>query len=84
MLLALAAQPAPGLIVAAALFLAGVHAGQRLLAALAVLAGVLYVGEYYYRLETTLLDKSMLLAASGLVLLCLRQGLVGSRRGAGG
>lgn len=82
LVLALASQPAPGLIVAAALFLACFHGGQRLLGALAVLAAVLYVGEYYYRLETTLLNKSMLLAASGLVLLGLRQGLVGHRRGA--
>lgn len=84
LLLALASQPAPGLIVAATLFLVCFHGGQRLLAALAVLAAVLYVGEYYYRLDTTLLDKSMLLAGSGLVLLGLRQGLVGSRRGVGG
>ncbi len=71
--LALAAQPAPGLIVAAALFLAGVHAGHRLLAAVAAVAAVLYLGEYYYRLDTTLALKSALLAASGLVLLGLRR-----------
>lgn len=75
LLLALASQPAPGLIVAAALFLACFHAAHRLLAAAAVAAAVLYLGEYYYRLETTLMMKSALLAASGLVLLGLRLSL---------
>jgi hypothetical protein len=78
LLLALASQPAPGLIVAATLFLACFHAGHRLLAAVAVAAAVLYVGEYYYRLEITLMMKSALLAASGLVLLGLRWSLGGA------
>jgi hypothetical protein len=78
LLLVLASQPAPGLIVAATLFLACFHAAHRLLAAVAVAAAVLYVGEYYYRLETTLMLKSALLAASGLVLLGLRWSLGGA------
>ncbi len=70
--LALLSQPAPGLLVAAALALACLQGGHRGLAALALAAAAAYVGEYYWRLDLSLLGKSALLAASGVVLLLLR------------
>lgn len=70
--LALLSQPAPGLLVAASLFLACFHSGHRGFAALALIAAVAYVGDYYYRLDSSLLLKSGLMAVSGLLLLALR------------
>ena len=71
--LAVLSQPAPGLLVAASLFLACFRGGHRGFAALALIAAVAYVGDHYYRLDTSLLMKSGLMAASGLVLLALRR-----------
>ena len=75
LVLAIVSQPAPGLLVAASLALACVHGGHRGFAALALAAAVAYVGEYYYRLDTTLLMKSALMVISGGVLLALRHAL---------
>lgn len=75
LVLAIVSQPAPGLLVAGSLALACVHGGHRGFAALALAAAVAYVGEYYYRLDTTLLVKSALMAISGGVLLALRHAL---------
>ena len=75
LVLAIVSQPAPGLLVAASLALACVHGGHRGFAALALAAAVAYVGEYYYRLDTTLLVKSALMVISGGVLLALRHAL---------
>ncbi|HHW63923.1 MAG TPA: DUF4401 domain-containing protein [Rhodocyclaceae bacterium] len=75
LVLAILSQPAPGLLVAASLALACFHGGHRSFAALALAAAVAYVGEYYYRLDTSLLVKSALMAISGGVLLALRQAL---------
>jgi len=69
---ALAAAQAPGLIVSAAIAVAAFHACHRPWVALALVAALLYLGEFYYSLQTTLLVKSMALAATGLVLLVLR------------
>lgn len=66
---------APGLIVAMAVFIAAFHASQRTLAAFALVAGVLHVGEFYYLLDISLLHKSALLALGGMALLALRGGL---------
>jgi hypothetical protein len=63
---------APGLIVAAGVFAAAFHAGQRTLVRFALLAVVLYVGEFYYLLDASLLHKSALLALGGAALLVLR------------
>ena len=63
---------APGLIVATGVFIAAFHASQRTLAAFALLAAVLYVGEFYYLLDLSLLHKSGLLALGGAALLVLR------------
>lgn len=65
-------QAAPGLIVAMGVFVVAFHASQRTLGAFALLAGVLYIGEFYYLLDISLLHKSGLLALSGLALLALR------------
>lgn len=74
--LALASHQSPGLAVCAALFLAAFHAAHRGWAMLALLGTVVYLGVFYYSLSTTLLMKSMLLAASGLLLLALRAGML--------
>lgn len=71
----LAFQAAPGLIVAAIVFLAAFQASQRTLAAFALLAAVLYVGEFYYLMDVSLLHKSGLLALGGVALLAVRSGL---------
>lgn len=75
LVLAIVSQPAPGLLVASSLALACFRGGHRGFAALALAAVVAYVGEYYYRLDTTLLVKSVLMAISGAVLLALRHAL---------
>ena len=75
LVLAIVSQPAPGLLVAGTLALACVHGGHRGFAALGLAAAVAYVGEYYYRLDTTLLVKSALMVISGGVLLALRHAL---------
>ena len=75
LVLAIVSQPAPGLLVASSLALACFRGGHRGFAALALAAAVAYVGEYYYRLDTTLLVKSALMAISGVVLLALRHAL---------
>jgi len=72
MLLALAAWPAPGLVVAATLLLAAFHACHRPWTLLALAFAALYLGELYYSLHATLLVKSIALAASGALLLVLR------------
>lgn len=73
--LAFMARFAPGLIFAASLFLAAFHACHRPWASLALAAAILYLGEYYYSLQATLLLKAGALAACGLLLLALRQWL---------
>ena len=75
LLLAIVSQPAPGLLVAGSQGRGSKKAGHRGFAALALAAAVAYVGEYYYRLDTTLLVKSALMAISGVVLLALRHAL---------
>jgi uncharacterized membrane-anchored protein len=81
LVLAIVSQPAPGLLVAGSLALACVHGGHRGFAALALAAAVAYVGEYYWRLDTSLLVKSALMAISGGVLLALRHALSGAAFG---
>jgi uncharacterized membrane protein len=68
-LFGLLALPAPGLASAMLVLLLGFAAGSRLLAALGILALLGFVGHYYYSLHATLLEKSGLLALTGLVLL---------------
>ena len=72
LLWALVFHTAPGLIVAVGLFMAAFQASQRTLAGFALLAAVLYVGEFYYLLDVSLLHKSVLLVLGGAALLALR------------
>lgn len=80
-LFVVAAWRAPGLIASAAVLLAVFHACHRAWAALALLAALLYLGEFYYSLHATLLVKSGALAATGLLLLGLRHALASRGRG---
>jgi hypothetical protein len=68
----LAAWRAPGLIVCAAVLLAVFRACHRPWVVMVLLAALLYLGRFYYDLDSTLLEKSMSLAATGLLLLGLR------------
>lgn len=77
---ALAAWSAPGLVVSGAILLAVFHACHRPWIALSLVAAIVYLGRFYYSLETTLLLKSGALAATGLVLLGLHFGLRRWRR----
>ncbi|NMG30737.1 DUF4401 domain-containing protein [Aromatoleum evansii] len=72
LLFALAAHPAPGLLVAVAVLLAVFHASHRPWIAMTLVFATLYLGELYYSLQDTLLVKSIALIASGAVLLALR------------
>lgn len=63
---------APGLLVAAALGLAVFHACERFWMVLVGLGATLYLAAFYYGLHISLLNKSVLLIASGVVLLVLR------------
>ena len=72
LLLTLAGSQAPGLLIAAALWLAVFHGADRFWC-WQVGAGVaFYLGSFYYSLHITLLHKSLLLIASGVLLLALR------------
>ncbi|WP_285259449.1 DUF4401 domain-containing protein [Halopseudomonas bauzanensis] len=73
LILAVLGSPAPGLLIAAALWLAVFQACDRLWCVLVGVGVAFYLGDLYYSLHITLLVKSTLLAASGLVLLLLRQ-----------
>ncbi len=71
-IVALAGLEAPGLPPAVLVLLLGQAGGNRLLLGLGVLALLGYLSFYYYSLETTLLVKSALMAATGLSLLAAR------------
>ena len=60
---------APGLASATLILLLGFAAGNRLLAALGVLGLLGFVAHFYYSLQSSLLVKSGVLAATGLALL---------------
>ena len=66
---ALLGVKAPGLAPAMVLLLVGFAAGSRELAGLGVLALLATLSHYYYALHVTLLEKSLLMAAAGGVLL---------------
>lgn len=68
-LFGLLALPAPGLASALLVLVLGFAAGNRPLAALGILALFGFVSHFYYSLASTLLEKSGLLAVTGLVLL---------------
>lgn len=76
---------APGLASALLILLLGFAAGNRLLAALGILSLLGFVAHFYYSLHASLLEKSGLLALTGLGLLAahflLRRGLGASEAG---
>lgn len=78
--LAVAAHIAPGLVFAVSLFAATFQACHRGWASVALVCTVLYLGLFYYDLQATLLVKAGALAASGLLLLALRQWLLHAAR----
>lgn len=72
---------APGLAAALLILLLGFAAGNRLLMGLGVLSLLGFVAHYYYSLHATLLEKSGIMALTGLCLLAVHLVL---RRGASG
>lgn len=71
-LLAALALKAPGIAPALVILIAGHANGNRVLAGLGIAALVAYLSYYYYSLEATLLEKSAVLAVTGIVLLAAR------------
>lgn len=65
----LLAIDAPGLASSVLVLLVGFAAGNRILMGVAILSLLGFVGHYYYSLHATLLEKSGLLAVTGLGLL---------------
>lgn len=76
LILALATLKAPGIGPAAAVLVIGFANGNRILAGLGILAMLGYLSHYYYSLEITLLEKSAVLAATGVALLAARLALL--------
>ena len=72
LLLTLAGSQAPGLVIAAALWLAVFHGAERFWCLQVGVGVAVYLGDFYYSLHITLLHKSLLLIASGVLLLALR------------
>ena len=71
-LIAVLLIPAPGVAAALLLVVLGFGCAAPVLLGLGVAAGLAYLGNYYYALSLTLLMKSLVLVASGVVLLALR------------
>ncbi|MBY8825290.1 DUF4401 domain-containing protein [Sphingomonas colocasiae] len=78
LVLALVSLAAPGLASALLILLLGFAVGDRLFAGLGILSLLGFVSHFYYSLHATLLEKSAILAATGLCLLLVRFAL---RRG---
>jgi len=74
-IVALATLKAPGLGPAAAVLVLGFANGNRVLAGLGILGLLAYLSHYYYSLQLTLLEKSLLLACTGVTLLGVRLAL---------
>ena len=74
-LLGIASFKAPGIGPAATILVVGYANGNRVLAGLGVLAMLGYLSHYYYSLDATLLEKSIILACTGLALLVARLAL---------
>jgi hypothetical protein len=74
-ILAVASLKAAGIGPATAILLVGYANGNRLLAGLGIAALIGYLSHYYYSLQATLLEKSVLLAAAGLALIAARLAL---------
>jgi uncharacterized membrane protein len=63
---------APGLLAALLVLILGQATGRRVLVGLALLAAVWYLGTYYYQMQITLLQKSGVMVATGVLLIGLR------------
>jgi uncharacterized membrane protein len=63
---------APGIASGLCILLLGLAHGNAVLAGIGGTALLLYAGGYYYELDTTLLAKSLVMAATGVVLLLFR------------
>jgi uncharacterized membrane protein len=74
--LVLVSLKAPGISVGAAIILLGYAHGNRILTGLGIAALLLYISNYYYNLDATLLVKSQVLALTGAILLVLRWFLI--------
>lgn len=74
-MLALMSLKATGLAIAWILILLGFSAGNRVLLGLGFFAFWSYLGRYYYFLDISLLDKSYVLMATGILMLLMRQAL---------
>lgn len=70
--LVLVSLEAPGIAAGVCVTLLGFAHGNHRLTGLGITALVIYAGSYYYMLDTTLLVKSQVLAATGTVLLVVR------------
>lgn len=66
---------APGMIQALLLLLVGYAVCNRVLIGLGLFASGAFLSSYYYMMQTTLLEKSMLLIGLGVVLLLGRLGI---------
>jgi len=75
-MLAFATLWAPGLAPALLILVLGFANGNRMLAGFGILVLLAYLSYYYYDLQATLLEKSVLLAATGTLLLLVRLVLV--------
>jgi hypothetical protein len=71
-ILGIASFKAPGIGPAAAILVVGYANGNRVLAGFGVIALLGYLAHYYYVLHATLLEKSILLACTGVALLAAR------------
>lgn len=71
-ILALISLKAPGIGLTATVLLVGHAQGNRVLAGLGILGLLAYLSHYYYTLDFTLLEKSVLMACSGAALLAAR------------
>ena len=72
LILGLASLKAPGVGPAAAILVVGFANGNRVLAGLGILALLGYLSHFYYALHATLLEKSLILACTGVALLAVR------------
>lgn len=84
LLFGLLALNAPGLASALLVLLLGFSAGNRLLMALGILSLLGFVAHFYYSLHASLLEKSGLLAVTGLCLLAVHALLRGGFLSSGG
>jgi uncharacterized membrane protein len=75
--LALVTWQTPGILAAITMLLLGFWRGHRLLMGLAIGFLVFFIGAFYYNLDLTLLEKSWILLATGILLFIARYFLLG-------